>query len=914
MRVVFAINADPREKGEGWARLASARYRGLIPAQQMALQDPGLQVEVIGFPELFRPDFDPRADLLILHQPKLDVVSFSQSFPACLERIDDLRAAGGRLVIDVSDFKLAAEHDAAVARQVGEDNARLYRKMLEQFFRRCDAVTTPSDTLAGLMREALERLVAERAVPVSVIGDPIEVERRPVRFAPGDTVRLLWFGFYGIHAPAMRAFFQADLPRLKAALAPQRRLHLQMLCEPLAPDQAVKQLGPLAGTDEVEFKPWSVPALQQALNDCDVVVLPFASGSVMSAGKSNNRALQALYAGRFVVAHPIDSYRELGDFCGLDDQLDRAVLAALAAPEAVTKKIARGQIHVAEHCAPEAIGRQWTELARNIRAAAPVRPASGAAAKAEVKSGGSMPDLSICWLVPRPAVYKGVDAPPPMPAARYRLDLTGLLQRGIHATYLDLEGSNPDTFVRACGGRMPDIVVLPAMALPDIVQAATWLRNAGVRLVLDLHDGHAAGPAGAEMLRQIAGQAVAAAAAAPGLALQYKRETGREALPVHDPYEGDAGAPRFAPAGERLKLAWYGEPSDLPELSGLLNALMPYAAEQPMTLNLVVSVPPQLAASLSGATEMSGGRLQVTVTPWSAAAQAAAIAGCDIVVLPSPPEPQAQTRGPQRLVAALRGGRLVVAGPTPAHEAFRDMAWIGPHLPDGLRWAKQNQAQVLQRIAAGQAIIEVRHSPLAAATQWAAVFDAAMRQATPQPLAAPAQRGIRLNLGCGDKILPGYVNCDALSSRGQGPKVDVQCDVTKRLPFVDGAAEEVLAVHVVEHIWRWEVADVLREWTRVLQPGGRMVLECPNLLSAAQELIRNPVAAAGPGPEGQRSMWVFYGDPRWRDPLMIHRWGYTPQSLAALMAEAGLVNVRQEPAQFKLREPRDMRIVGEKPL
>ena len=60
-------------------------------------------------------------------------------------------------------------------------------------------------------------------------------------------------------------------------------------------------------------------------------------------------------------------------------------------------------------------------------------------------------------------------------------------------------------------------------------------------------------------------------------------------------------------------------------------------------------------------------------------------------------------------------------------------------------------------------------------------------------------------------------------------------------------------------------------------------------------------------------MWVFYGDPSWRDPLMVHRWGYTPQSLTALMAEAGLVNIRQEPARFKLREPRDMRIVGEKP-
>jgi len=92
-----------------------------------------------------------------------------------------------------------------------------------------------------------------------------------------------------------------------------------------------------------------------------------------------------------------------------------------------------------------------------------------------------------------------------------------------------------------------------------------------------------------------------------------------------------------------------------------------------------------------------------------------------------------------------------------------------------------------------------------------------------------------------------------------------------------------------------------------------MILECPNLISACQELMQQQEAATGPGQEGQRTMWVLYGDPAWKDPLMIHRWAYTPRSLGQIMFEAGLVNLRQESAQFKLREPRDMRIVGEKP-
>jgi len=170
---------------------------------------------------------------------------------------------------------------------------------------------------------------------------------------------------------------------------------------------------------------------------------------------------------------------------------------------------------------------------------------------------------------------------------------------------------------------------------------------------------------------------------------------------------------------------------------------------------------------------------------------------------------------------------------------------------------------------------------------------------------------IRLNLGCGDKILPGYINVDVVSERA-GNKPDFVTDIRSLEGIPDSFADEVLAVHVVEHFWRWEVLDILKEWCRVLKPGGKIILECPNLRSACEEFLKNDDAAALPGPEGQRTMWVFYGDPRWRDPLMVHRWGYTPVSLARVMHEAGLVNLQQEPAQFKLREPRDMRIVGKK--
>ena len=171
---------------------------------------------------------------------------------------------------------------------------------------------------------------------------------------------------------------------------------------------------------------------------------------------------------------------------------------------------------------------------------------------------------------------------------------------------------------------------------------------------------------------------------------------------------------------------------------------------------------------------------------------------------------------------------------------------------------------------------------------------------------------VKLNLGCGDKILPGYINVDSASSR-QGIQPDVVCDIRQLHAFKSNCADLILAVHVIGHFYAWEVLALLQEWKRVLKPGGKIVLECPNLLSACQMILANPEQATAPGSEGRFAMWPLYGDPQWKDPLMCHRWAYTPQSLKLTLQQAGFLNVKQEPAQFKLREPRDMRITGHKP-
>lgn len=166
---------------------------------------------------------------------------------------------------------------------------------------------------------------------------------------------------------------------------------------------------------------------------------------------------------------------------------------------------------------------------------------------------------------------------------------------------------------------------------------------------------------------------------------------------------------------------------------------------------------------------------------------------------------------------------------------------------------------------------------------------------------------MKLNLGCGHKLLDGFVNVD-LASNWSGKQPDVVADVTQRIPFDDESADEVHAYHVIEHVYRWQTPDVLAEWARVIKPGGIMVLECPCLEKIITAMVWH---AERKQPIPQRlTVWGLYGDPGYRSVEMTHKWAYMSSELRQLVEDSGF-KARIEPPQTHLKE-RDMRIVGVK--
>ena len=90
---------------------------------------------------------------------------------------------------------------------------------------------------------------------------------------------------------------------------------------------------------------------------------------------------------------------------------------------------------------------------------------------------------------------------------------------------------------------------------------------------------------------------------------------------------------------------------------------------------------------------------------------------------------------------------------------------------------------------------------------------------------APASRPRLLNLGCGHRFHPDWVNVDIAP---RDPSV-IRCDLQRGIPFPDQAFDAVYHSNVLEHIRRQHALSFMQECRRVLRPGGILRVAVPDL-------------------------------------------------------------------------------------
>lgn len=151
---------------------------------------------------------------------------------------------------------------------------------------------------------------------------------------------------------------------------------------------------------------------------------------------------------------------------------------------------------------------------------------------------------------------------------------------------------------------------------------------------------------------------------------------------------------------------------------------------------------------------------------------------------------------------------------------------------------------------------------------------------------------LKLHLACGYEYFDDYINIDLYAP--DDAKVDLRCDIRK-LPYDDNTIDEIKAIHVIEHFHFKEFKDVLDEWYRVLKPGGKLILETPDLLSTCDAFVKG-------NEEFRISLYGHIFSMPWI-PGQTHKFLFTENQLRGQLEWSKFQNVTRIPPISKYPRP-----------
>ena len=150
-----------------------------------------------------------------------------------------------------------------------------------------------------------------------------------------------------------------------------------------------------------------------------------------------------------------------------------------------------------------------------------------------------------------------------------------------------------------------------------------------------------------------------------------------------------------------------------------------------------------------------------------------------------------------------------------------------------------------------------------------------------------------LNIGCGRNTSADFINVDYLWH----PGVHLCWDITRGLPFPDASVQGIFTEHCLEHFSLSVAEHLLREFCRVLVPGGTVRIVVPDgelYLGTYWARIRGDTSREFPfqALESFNGLYspilsvnrVFYQD---RDSPFGHRFMYDEAALCLLLQHAG---------------------------
>jgi len=133
---------------------------------------------------------------------------------------------------------------------------------------------------------------------------------------------------------------------------------------------------------------------------------------------------------------------------------------------------------------------------------------------------------------------------------------------------------------------------------------------------------------------------------------------------------------------------------------------------------------------------------------------------------------------------------------------------------------------------------------------------------------------IRLNLGARTRSIPGFLSVDIDEASG----ADVIADISDLSRYADCSVSEIYASHCLEHFPHVRTLSVLKEWVRVLKPGGILYVAVPDFARSIEIYLNI----------GRMNEWLvdyLWGGQEY--PTAYHMAGFDFDRLSKLLHEAG---------------------------
>ena len=239
------------------------------------------------------------------------------------------------------------------------------------------------------------------------------------------------------------------------------------------------------------------------------------------------------------------------------------------------------------------------------------------------------------------------------------------------------------------------------------LDACRAVKRHGIRLALDICDS----PFGekpdavSEFYSQALGMADAVVVNSARMAEKITPHLKNPPTIIADAILGAMSAPAFAPA-KRLKLLWFGHPSNLRFLEPWVHKLLK-DAPRPCRLVLVTQDGHGAREAAQQIQAHYAPAFETRFVEWSLESTQRELSACDIALLPGVPSDALKGGvSANRIAEILNAGRFPVASPMHSYLEFEHAAWLGNDLIEGIRWAQANRGEVIARIERGQTLVE----------------------------------------------------------------------------------------------------------------------------------------------------------------------------------------------------------------